>query len=811
MVIAGRNPRRVVGAVLLAACLAAGHGPAHAQMTCDPCAVGVVFDGPWELNSSLRAGFEQEIAALAAPEHQVVFPLEVQRVANWTFEGAREEVDALLADPDVDIVLTYGPVASSHAIRRAELPKPLVAAFVFDPVTQDFPAETTAAGERVSGVPNLAYISFTGDPTDEIPRLHEVAPFRHLTYLVSEPLLAAVPVLGANLGRGSGQVGADSTIVRVGTSVDAALEELPAATDAVYVTPLPQLAPAQFDRLVREFIDRRLPAFSYWGRSEVDRGLLASVYLDTDAQRIGRRTALHVQRILAGEDAGTLPVDFRRNRRLTLNMATARAIGVHPDWRVLTEAELLHDDPPNVGRRLSLASAAREAVAANLDLLAANRSVAAGRQAVRVARAALRPQVMAAGRLETIDRDRAEGSFGLQPVWTSLGSVGVSQLLYSDGARARATIEGHVQTSREQAREELRLDVAHGAAVGYLDVLRAKTFERIQRENLTLTRSNLELAQSRQRIGVARASEVIRWENQIAINRRAVIQANAARNVAEIALNRLLHRPLEEPFATADVDLHDPTLLASAATADAYVSTPFAFAIFRDFMAADALAQSPELRQLDAAIAAQERAALAARRALWAPTVAAGGDLSAVQTAGALDSASAGLPFEITRPNALNWSVRVSASLPLFAGGARFAERSRAEEELAELRHTREAVAERIEQRVRSVLHLAGASYAGIDLAEDAADAARRNLALVTDAYEQGALPILDVIDAQNAALVAEASAATAVYDYLIDLMEVHRASGRFGLFMEPGELAAFADRLRAFFRDTGYEPRPRP
>ena len=53
-------------------------------------------------------------------------------------------------------------------------------------------------------------------------------------------------------------------------------------------------------------------------------------------------------------------------------------------------------------------------------------------------------------------------------------------------------------------------------------------------------------------------------------------------------------------------------------------------------------------------------------------------------------------------------------------------------------------------------------------------------------------LSILDLIDAQNAALVAEQSAATAVYDYLIDLMDAHRASGRFGLFMEPAELAAF-------------------
>ncbi len=802
----------VVGLLSAAVLLAAGADAARAQMTCDPCAVGVVFDGPWARNDELRAGFEEEIAALAAPRFTVEFPAGARRVADWTAAGARAAVEALLADPDVDVVLTYGPVSSSHAIDRGGLPKPVVAAFVLDPEAQGFPLETTAAGERVSGVPNLAYVTFTGDRADEIRRLQEVAPFRRLTYLVNEALLAAVPVLETNLRLGLLEAGAEAEIVGVGASIDAALAALPPAGEAVYVTPLMQLPAGEFGRLVRALRERRVPAFSYWGRSEVDSGLLASLYLDTDLRRLARRVALHVQRILGGEDAGRLPVDFRRNQRLTLNMATARAIGVHPSWRVLTEAELLRNEPANVTRRLSLASAAREAVAANLDLLAADRSVAAGRQAVRAAGAALRPQVTASGGAETIDRDRAESSFGLQPVWTSAGSVGVSQLLFSDGARARATIERHVQTSREQSREELRLDVAQGAAVGYLDVLRAKAFERIQRENLTLTRSNLELAQSRRRIGVARASEVIRWENQIAINRRSVIEAGAARSVAEIALNRLLQRPLEEPFETAEVDLDDPALLANAATVEAYIDNPFAFAIFRDFMAAEALARSPELRQLDAAIAARERAALAARRAFWAPTVAAGGDLTAVQTAGGLESVDArDLPFPITRPNALNWSFGVSASLPLFTGGARRAERARAEVELDELGLARRAAAERVEQRLRTVLHRAGASWAGIDLAADAADAARRNLALVTDAYEQGVLSILDLIDAQNAALVAEQSAATAVYDYLVDLMDVHRASGRFGLFMEPAGLAAFADRLRAFFRDAGYAPRPGP
>ena len=794
--------------------LAAATAPAAAQMRCDPCAIGTVFDGPWVANAELRAGFAPETVALAAPRFTVTFPPAAQRVADWTLAGAGDAVEALLADPDVDIVLTYGPVSSSYAISRSDLPKPVVAAFVLDPDAQGFPRETNAAGERVSGVTNLAYVTVTRDGADEIRRLQAVAPFRRLAYLVSEALLVGAPLLEPNLRSALREAGVEADIVRVGATADAALAALPPTTDAVYVMPLPQLPPAEFQRLVQGLVARRLPTFSYTGRSEVDRGLLASIYPDTDTRRLGRRVALYVRRILDGEAAGNLPVDFRRNTHLTLNMATARAIGVYPTWEVLTEAELLRDAAPPAARRLSLPGAVREAVAANLDLAAANRSVTAGRQAVRGARAALLPQVTASSGVETIDRDRSASSFGLLPAWTAAGSVGVSQLLYSDGARARADIERHVQASREQSRDAQRIDVAHAAAVGYLDVLRAKTFERIQRENLALTRANLELAQIRQRIGVAGAAEVIRWENQIANNRRAVMDAVAIRRIADIALNRLLHRPLEEPFETVDVDLENPGLLATAAIQADYVDNPFAFGILRDFMAAEALSESPELRRIDAAIAAQQRQVLAARRAQWAPTVQAGADLSAVGSpAGLAGFDPTALPFTLTRPNAFNWSLGVAANLPLFTGGARRAERGRAEEELEELRLTRRATAERIEQGLRSALYLAAASYAGIGFARDAAEAARQNLELVTDAYEQGAVSILDLIDAQSAALIAEQAAATAVHDYLTDLMDAHGASGRLSPFLEPaaGLGQPFTQRMRAFFRDAGYEPRPRP
>ena len=91
----------------------------------------------------------------------------------------------------------------------------------------------------------------------------------------------------------------------------------------------------------------------------------------------------------------------------------------------------------------------------------------------------------------------------------------------------------------------------------------------------------------------------------------------------------------------------------------------------------------------------------------------------------------------------LHWGAGVSASLPLFEGGGRRTARTRASRDVDELRLRRRSIAERIEQRVRSAAHLAGASFAGIELAEAATVEARQNLDLVASACEQGVMPIL--------------------------------------------------------------------
>ena len=73
---------------------------------------------------------------------------------------------------------------------------------------------------------------------------------------------------------------------------------------------------------------------------------------------------------------------------------------------------------------------------------------------------------------------------------------------------------------------------------------------------------------------------------------------------------------------------------------------------------------------------------------------------------------------------------------------------------------------------------------------------AGQNYELVSDAYARGAASITALIDAQTSALNAAESAANAVHEFLLDLLQVERATGAFGSLQQPEQRQAFLDRL---------------
>ena len=754
--------------------------------------VAIVTDGASERVTSLRALFLKEMRAVNRGEFDIQAPAGLQREADRTLNGVRAALDDVLSDPRTDLVVTLGVLGSHAAARRANLPKPVVAPLVSSHELQELPYKDGASGKR-----NLSYVSLDIDIHRDLIAFREIVPFTQLAFLLDDAITQAIPGIRDKVSQVARELGITISAVAVEDSAATALAAIPQDSQAVYVGPLPGLSPGEYKQLVAGLVERRLPSFALEGKSDVERGLLVGIAPAVQMDRLARRVALNARRILLGEKAATLPVAFARAEGLSLNMRTARAIGFSPSWQVLTRAELLHEEPEVAGPPLTLGEAVREALELNLALRIAQSSVTAGKENIREARSALLPQIGLSGRSIDIEDDDAAAVPGRAERTTS-GSLTLDQTLYSEPDWANLEVQKQLQAVRVSEREQVRLDIVLETAQTYLDLLRARTNTRVQKDNLRLSRSNLELARARRRIGTAGPSEVYRWESEIANAQRAVVEAQAQTQVAEIALNALLHRPLEDVIVTSEVGLDEPVLVTSQQHLYELIDNPASFRIFRDFIVQDAFAAVPELRQLDARIRAQERTLKSARNAYWQPTLSLRADRT--ETFDRSGTQGASLPgLDDTET-----TIALQLSLPLFTGGARGAQKTRAYEELTGLRVQRHATAERIEQRVRSALHTTRSAYTAIRLSRQAADAAESNFVVVRDAYSRGTVSILDLLDAQNAALVADLRAATAVYDFVRALMEVERAAARFDFFMAPEDQADWFKRADRYFTERG-------
>jgi outer membrane protein len=767
------------------------YGTAMAQTAGLPIArIGIVTDGPWVRYPGTIDLFKEEILAVAADEFDIRFSSDHILNGNWTVSGINRAIDRLLESPGVDLIITLGPVSSNEVCKRRDLNKPVIAPFIIDTQIQKLPSKDGA-----SGVANLSYIHSFRNVDRDIQTFRDIVKFNHLTVLVDGFILRAIPELQKRIYDIAQKRAINVSVVSMEISAEEALESLPPSTEAVLTTSLMRVHPDEFQKLVTGLIQRGLPGYSYWSRDDVELGILASATPKSTLQHLARGVAVNVLGILQGEDAGSLISALSVGEQLTINMATARAIDVYPSWQILTEADLLNEDIRKAERSLSLDGVVQEAIKANLNLAAAERNVLAGAQRVMEARSVLFPQIDIGANYTVIDDDRATVSNGTQPERLFAGTADATQLIYSDRDWTNYTVEKHLQDSRSEDWETIKLDIIQISATAYLNVLSAKNIERIQKDNLKLTRKNLERARIRESIGAAGPEEVYRWESEIANSRQVVLDAESLTLDTMIALNRILNRPLKESFIPKEIDLKDPLDILKDRRIFDYFENAKVLQIFRDFLGAEGLLLAPELRGLDAAIAARERTLLSSKREFWLPTFALEGNAER-----RFDKSGAGsdLPGSTEQDDTL-WTAGVYAKLPLFTSGGKTATYRRTLEELSRLKIERNAESNRIEERIFNAVHLVRASYPGIWLSRDAAYAAQKNLALVTDSYSRGIKSIIDLLDAQNQSLVDNQKAANAVYGFLIDLLTVQRAMGKYVLFLDDTERNAWFKKLESF------------
>jgi outer membrane protein len=168
-----------------------------------------------------------------------------------------------------------------------------------------------------------------------------------------------------------------------------------------------------------------------------------------------------------------------------------------------------------------------------------------------------------------------------------------------------------------------------------------------------------------------------------------------------------------------------------------------------------------------------------------------------------------GFPDIIPEPGPDEWTVALQLTLPLFEGGRRTHELAQAEARLRGMRAELEMLRQTAEEEVRGSLDSLSHSYPNIVLTRRSAEAARRNLEVVSEQYARGALSIIDLLDAQTQAVAQEQAAAVAVYAMVSDLLQYQRSISWMGVVTSDRERADFRQRLERYLSARGSPPEP--
>ena len=753
--------------------LAAGTASLHAR---EKVTVATLSDVRTEEARAIPEHNLQELQALVENEFDLEF---IDFEIDWTQDDFAAQIDKIYRDSRVDMLLVLGLAANQIVIRRDSFPKPTFLPYVVERDLVQAPFKDGVSGKR-----NLSYLSYSTQFLESIEELREVVEFKNVAVLADEVLLKALPPEVLALAASSGNVTLQ-LVPHDGKNHDLA-NQIPLGVDAIMFGHLPRLPNDQLERLIEEFTDGKLPTFTYLEEGLVQMGLLATPINESVYQYAARRNALNMQAVMLGEPASQQPVVVETKSKLTINQRTAQKLGIAIDFKVLVDADVINFGIGPEDDRLDLLEITALALQENLQLKDAQFNVDIQASEVASARGRLLPQVAADGSYLKRKDDSSLVQSGFAAEDSTDVSISVSQTLYSDSQLAGYKIQSLLQNAADDEYQQIQLDVIREASLAMADVLQAESVAAIQQENLTFSEKNLELAVDRVSIGASSSADQYRWETQVSNARSAVFDAFSSVLIAKQNLNRILNRTITADLELEPLDMDGTMIFTSKEIFDLMDNTATFEKVYQ-FGLQTSFESSPEIQRLNSLIEAKQRELKTITRQRWMPEVTLSGQVSE------------NIDDSRTMPednDGRDWQVMVNARIPLFRGGQIAAEVQRGQLELAQLENQLASLKQNIAQALRASMNNVITSLFNLTFSSDAAKAAERSLLLVTDAYSKGAVPIVDLLDAQNASISANLAEVQASIGFFRANIEMQRTIGLYEFLMSDAQKQEIRDNL---------------
>jgi ABC-type uncharacterized transport system substrate-binding protein len=315
------------GFMLLAGATVMAWGPAASEVKSPR--IGFIQAGSRQENQSLLDAFRAKLSALGWTDGSNIAVLD-----RWTEEDT-EQLPAIVTEligSEVTVLVTGGtPI--TLAAKRASATVPIVFVGVDDPVFLGVVESLGQPGGNATG------LSLTSSEviTERLELLRELVPGLHrLAVIVRDD-----PGLDQKLQdiRSDAQrKGIEALMLETTTAkaLELAFARLRAdRCEAVYVASGP-LGPVKRARVIALAAESRLPAIYSFRIFPVDGGLMSFA---ADYNDLFRRAAGFVDKILKGAKPADMPVEPPRKFDLTVNLKTAKAIGLMIPPAMLASAD----------------------------------------------------------------------------------------------------------------------------------------------------------------------------------------------------------------------------------------------------------------------------------------------------------------------------------------------------------------------------------------------------------------------------------------------------------------------------------------
>jgi len=242
---------------------------------------------------------------------------------EWRNGGGDRAVIARMAGELValnpDILLAVGTPSVEELRQRTET-IPIVFAVVTDPVGQGFAQTLARPGRNITG-----FTDYDGPMAGKwLEMLAQVKPaVRHVVVVYNPATAPFAPLMLRTIEEAGRALGV--SIESAPVHDDASIAALARRKDAGLLVLPDFFTLANRARILAAVNAARLPSV-YWSRAFVDDGGLMSYSTDSTEQL--RRAASYLDRILRGAKPGDLPVQNPTQFELTINLKTARALGI---------------------------------------------------------------------------------------------------------------------------------------------------------------------------------------------------------------------------------------------------------------------------------------------------------------------------------------------------------------------------------------------------------------------------------------------------------------------------------------------------